>query len=327
MVLAMILLGGAVRLTGSGLSMVDWQPLLGIMPPLNEIQWQEAFLLYQQYPEFKLLNKDMQLPEFKFIFFMEYAHRILGRIVGLVFFLPLIWVSLRSEFSVRFKLWLWFIFVLGGLQGLMGWYMVQSGLVDNPHVSQYRLTAHLLLAVFIYILLVRTAWGMHLVRSGFVQIQRNSTLAWWSLIIVFLMLATGGLVAGTKAGFIYNSFPKMGDDWIPAMLFALQPWWLNFFENPVAIQFLHRWLAFGVLLLVVAFAFKLRSHRDGMTGQLATLMIAAVGIQIFLGIVTLLYKVPVSLGVLHQCGAIILLTTVVCSWTLYLNPLRFRANS
>ena len=323
MVLAMILLGGAVRLTGSGLSMVDWQPLLGIMPPLNESQWQEVFLLYQQYPEYKLLNQDMKLSEFKFIFFMEYAHRILGRIIGLVFFLPLIWISFKGNFSNVFKLRLWGIFLLGGLQGLMGWYMVQSGLVDDPHVSQYRLTAHFLLAVLIYILLVRTAWGMHLFKADFPQIKKGSLLAWFSLIVLFCMLATGGFVAGTKAGFIYNSFPKMGDDWIPAMLFAMQPWWLNFFENPVAIQFLHRWLAIVVLIVVVVFARRIRKSSIVIARQLGVLMIAAAGIQVVLVIITLLYKVPVCLGVRHQCGAIILLTTVVCSWSLFLKPLHF----
>ena len=242
--------------------MVDWQPLLGIIPPFSEPAWFKAFEAYKQYPEYKLINQGMSLSEFKFIFYMEYFHRLLGRLIGLVYFIPFIVFLYVGGLPVGLKRRLWILLALGACQGLMGWFMVKSGLVSDPHVSQYRLTAHLLLAVIIFILMVRIIFGLIFDNLKSSDPRTSETgfsariSAMWVFFLTLLMITTGGFMAGTRAGFIYNSWPKMGQEWIPEMVWALIPWWKNLFENPMAIQFIHRWLAIAVVLAVVFLGLK-----------------------------------------------------------------------
>jgi cytochrome c oxidase assembly protein subunit 15 len=311
----MIILGGVTRLTGSGLSMVQWEPILGILPPLNPLDWQQAFALYQQFPEYKLQNSTMSLGEFKFIFWFEYAHRLLGRSIAVIFLLPFLFFLLQRKIGVTLAPKLVAMFVLGGLQGLMGWYMVKSGLVNLPHVSQYRLTAHLALAIIIYAYMFWAALDLLNPRVGEISMRANRLCRRLSLtiaVIVFITCLSGGFVAGTRAGFAFNTFPLMNGNLIPPGLFDLTPLWRNFFENIVTIQFDHRVLATLLFLLIPVFWWIARnsfpeSHiRFGLN-----LLLAALALQLTLGISTLLLAVPVALAAAHQAGAIILLTASI----------------
>ena len=309
LVFAMVLLGGAVRLTGSGLSMVDWQPIMGSIPPLTEQAWDRAFAQYRQFPEYKLVNHSITLAEFRFIYLMEFAHRLAGRMIGLVFLIPfLIFLFLRKiPAALAFRLWL--LFLLGAMQGVMGWYMVRSGLVDIPAVSPYRLTAHLIIAVIIYAYMVRIVVGLH---STNLPRSRSATRLGPVLPgMILLMIGSGGFVAGARAGFIYNTFPMMDGQWIPARILALSPVWKNVFENPVTIQFAHRCLALALLILIICYAGALVRHRNSLLRGCAIAIFLAGMIQVMLGIATLLLKAPVALGVAHQAGALVLLTVAL----------------
>jgi len=290
---------------------------MGILPPLNPSEWQETFLLYQQFPEYKLKNFDMSLAEFKSIFWFEYGHRLLGRSIGIIFLLPFLFFLFRGKIEKALTPKLITMFVLGGLQGLMGWYMVKSGLVNDPHVSQYRLTAHLGLAVVIYTYMFWVALGLL-----YPKINDNSNitaadnkLGQLSLIITGIIIITilsGGFVAGTRAGFAFNTFPLMDGRLIPVGLFEQSPLWRNFFENIVTVQFDHRVLATLLFLIIPAFwlkAGKIKLQPLARTGS--HLLLAALALQITLGISTLLLVVPVALAAAHQAGAIILLTAAL----------------
>ncbi|MEO8991718.1 MAG: COX15/CtaA family protein, partial [Nitrosospira sp.] len=234
LVFAMIVVGGVTRLTHSGLSIVEWQPIVGTMPPLNQSDWDELFEKYHQTPQYKKINVGMSLEEFKGIFWWEYFHRLLGRVIGLAFFVPFVYFLARKAIDRSLGLKLTGIFVLGGLQGAMGWYMVKSGLVDNPHVSQYRLTAHLGLAFAIYAAMFWVALGLlypvgtSLSSSGLGGLRRFSTAL---TTLIFIMILSGGFVAGIQAGFAYNTFPLMNGHIIPPEIFMLEPWYRNFFDN------------------------------------------------------------------------------------------------
>ena len=309
LVFAMVLLGGAVRLTGSGLSMVDWQPIMGSIPPLNERAWNQAFEEYRQFPEYKQINHSITRAEFRFIYRMEFAHRLLGRMIGLVFLAPFLIFLYRGKLPVEVASKLWLLFLMGVIQGVMGWYMVKSGLVDIPTVSQYRLTAHLIIAVIIYAYLIRIIVGLH--SKHWSCPKPAARLGPVLLGMILLMIGSGGFVAGTHAGFIYNTFPMMGGQWFPEQILALSPGWKNVFENPVTIQFIHRCLAAALLVLIVLYAGMLVRHRHSMIRGCAIAVFLAGVIQIVLGIAALLLKVPVALGVAHQAGALILLTTAL----------------
>ncbi len=308
-VLLMVMVGGATRLTESGLSMVDWRPVTGTLPPLNDTEWAEEFAKYQTSPEYRLRNSDMTVEEFKGIFYWEWGHRLLGRLIGLFFFVPMVWFWLKGRVPQRYKPKLLVLFVLGGSQGLLGWYMVMSGLVDEPAVSHYRLTAHLGLALFIMAALFWTA--LSLLRPepvrGDKQVKILTHITATVLIIQILM---GALVAGLKAGLIFNSWPMMGEGFVPDGLLAIDPMWLNFLDNAITVQFDHRigaYILFGLSLILIW-----RGRTQSATLRQATLLFAAaVVLQMMLGIMTLILEVPVSWGTAHQGGGAIILLLMV----------------
>ena len=310
MVFAMVVLGGVTRLTESGLSIVDWRPLVGWLPPLSEAGWQELFERYKAFPEYLKKNAGMTLAGFKAIFWLEYLHRLWGRLIGLAFLLPFLWFWLRGRIEKALLPRLAGLFVLGGLQGLLGWVMVKSGLVDRPSVSQYRLAAHLALAVVIYGALVWTAWGLASRGEGLGEVPR--WLRGYAGVLMGMICATlvvGAFVAGLDAGLIYNTFPKMGEGLVPPDLWRPGLGFLNLFENPVTVQFSHRVLAIATLLAVYLFWAASRAARLGPALRLSCsgLMLAA-NLQAFLGVATLVLFVPVWLGALHQAGALVLFT-------------------
>lgn len=322
LVFCMVILGGAVRVTGSGLSMVDWRPLTGIFPPIGAEAWREVFAVYQQSPQGSLVNQGMTVGEFKFIFYMEYFHRILGRLVGIVFFLPFCFFLYRGGLPSRLKAGCWLVFLLGAAQGLMGWYMVQSGLIDDPHVSQYRLTAHLLLAVIIFVFLIRLMMGLWTDNDGrgiaAGQAGGMRRFAATVMAVVLLMITSGGFMAGTHAGHIFNTWPLMGESFVPSMLMALEPWWRNFFENPVTIQFTHRWLAIAAAALMVGFFIRvLVSDQSSFARRWAAIGLVLVISQVILGIATLVSGVPAFLAVAHQGTGLLLTGVIAVLWGLY----------
>ena len=311
----MVVVGGVTRLTGSGLSMVQWAPLMGILPPLSDAEWQHTFELYQQYPEYQKINYHMEVEDFKSIFWLEYWHRILGRIIGLLFFIPMVYFFLMKKVRPGLGIKLVAMFILGGLQGLMGWYMVKSGLVDDPHVSQYRLTAHLGLAVIIYMYIFWVAIGLLLPKSDndAIPVSRNiHRSSWGLLLLVFITAMSGGFVAGLKAGFAYNTFPLMGGQWIPEGILAMQPVWHNFFENVATVQFQHRVLAISLLILIPLFWFKAMKNNPPRRLKVGLhLMLLMILIQVVLGISTLLMNVPIALAAAHQAGMVLLITAML----------------
>jgi cytochrome c oxidase assembly protein subunit 15 len=313
LIFAMVVLGGVTRLTGSGLSMVEWEPIVGILPPLNQAEWNEALEMYRQSPEYHKINQGMDLAGFKGIFWLEYAHRVLGRLIGIAFLIPLLVFLVRRQIPGRLTPQLVAMFVLGGLQGLMGWYMVKSGLVDNPHVSQYRLTAHLLLAMLIYGYMLWVALGLFLERAApQAALGRLKVGSYLVLALTVLTMASGGFVAGLKAGMVYNTFPLMGGHLIPQDLLPLEPWPRNLFENVTTVQFDHRLLAVMTFISIVLLWLAARRHalpmplRYGLHG----LLLAGV-VQVALGISTLLLQVPIALAAAHQAGAMTVFTLAV----------------
>ena len=309
MVFATLVVGGVTRLTHSGLSIVEWQPIVGTIPPLNQTEWEATFDKYKQTPEYQKVNHRMSLDEFKGIFYWEYWHRVLGRGIGLVFFLPYLYFLLRRRIEGSLAWKLAGIFILGGMQGAMGWYMVKSGLVDDPRVSQYRLTAHLSLAFVIFIAMMWVALDLlkpraaAAVRAAPVSLQR---FGFGLALLAFYMVVTGGFVAGIRAGKAYNTFPLMNGHVLPPESFVIDPWYLNFFNNMALVQFDHRLGAWLLALLAPWFWLKLRSAPVSGTARLAaTILLLALAVQIALGIATLLLAVPVALGAAHQGGSMV----------------------
>lgn len=314
LVFAMVVVGGVTRLTHSGLSIVEWQPILGTLPPLNEAQWIETFAKYQLTPEYRKVNHAMGLDEFKGIFWWEYFHRLLGRAIGLAFFLPLLFFLVRGKIDGPLALKLAGIFILGGLQGAMGWYMVKSGLVDDPRVSQYRLTAHLGLALAIYAAMLWTALDLlKPARAAANEPRRHlGRYALALAALIFLMSLSGGFVAGIHAGSAYHTFPLMNGHFVPPEILMLEPWWLNLFNNMATVQFNHRMIAWLLMLLVPAFWLMARRVPLPPRARLAThLFLGMLTIQVMLGISTLLLAVPVPLAAAHQGGAVLLLTAAL----------------
>ena len=315
MIFVMVVLGGVTRLTHSGLSMVEWKPATGFLPPMTELVWQETFEKYQQYPEFKIKNPDMDLAGFKSIFWLEFIHRVWGRSIGIVFFVPFMFFLLKKKLDRKLIPKLITMFILGGLQGVLGWFMVKSGLSDRPDVSQYRLTAHLIFAFLLYSWILWTALGLlfpkpHTFRNQSIHAYKGILSALTFLLVIAII--SGGFVAGTDAGFIYNTFPLMGETLIPKDLFAFDPLIKNFFENVVTIQFTHRVLTMLIFVFVIGFWFKTLNQQLPDRTQIALhCLLAAVILQVTLGITTLLFVVPVPLAASHQAGALVLLTAML----------------
>lgn len=311
----MVILGGVTRLTGSGLSMVEWDPIMGVLPPLSELEWQETFQKYQQFPEYQKLNKGMNLDEFKGIFVFEYSHRLLGRFIGLAFFVPFLFFLFKKRIRPQLTPKLIIMFILGGMQGLLGWYMVKSGLVHDPHVSQYRLAAHLTAAILIYTYILWVAWGLlypspqNAWVRGIEKLRFHTRLA---AVIIMIMIISGALVAGTRAGLGFNTFPLMNGYFLPPGLFSMSPFYLNFVENPTTIQFDHRMIAYLLILYIPYVWYKAgRYALATRTRNTFQLLLFVFALQIFLGITTLLLEVPVALAASHQAGALLLLTVVL----------------
>lgn len=312
--LALVMLGGATRLTESGLSIVDWRPVTGILPPLDAAAWQAEFDRYRSSPQYALVNHGMSLAEFRLIFWFEYAHRLLARLLGALFALPLAWFWWRGRIPANLRWPLLGILALGAAQGYMGWFMVKSGLVDIPRVSAYRLAAHLGLALLIYASMLSLALRLLWPRSTGAG-SHDAALRRFYRVLLALLAATivyGAFVAGQRAGYGYNTFPLMAGRWIPEGLLALQPPWRNAFENPTLLQFVHRTLALGTLAFVWGGWAWLRFRLHDPGQRLALDVLAGMALaQVLLGIATLLLVVPVSLGTLHQGGAVLLLSAAL----------------
>ena len=312
MVFIMVVLGGVTRLTQSGLSIVNWNPIMGIVPPLSDTAWHDAFGAYKQFPEYKRVNYGMTLAEFKAIFLMEYFHRLWGRLIGLVFALPLAVFVLRGQVRGALAWQLGGLLLLGGAQGLMGWVMVKSGLIDNPSVSAYRLTAHLLIAIAIYLALLWLILGRIMRPTGAPALRVPARVA---LALALITLASGGFVAGIDAGMSYNTFPLMDGRLVPEGLLLLQPVWRNPFENVAMVQFDHRVLAVTLVAVVLWLGLVAARGARGRARTAARWSAGMVLIQAALGIATLLLVVPVALGAAHQAGALILIGLL--GWTIF----------
>jgi cytochrome c oxidase assembly protein subunit 15 len=315
LVVAMITVGGATRLTDSGLSITEWQPILGVIPPLSEADWQAAFLKYKEIPEYRDVNAGMSLEAFRFIYWWEWSHRLLGRLIGIAFALPLLAFWIAGRLPPRLAPKLLGVLALGALQGFVGWYMVRSGLVDRVDVSHYRLALHLGLAFLILALLV---WLALEVQDGPVaaasKAQRRAAVLLVALVLLQVVL--GALVAGLKAGLAYNTWPLMDGRFVPAGLGTLSPWWLNVFENVTTVQFNHRVTAYALALAALWHAAALaRGAGEAAAARSAAVLVLAVFAQMALGVWTLLWSVPLWLGLAHQAGAALVLVLAV--WHLH----------
>ena len=317
LVVLMMLVGAITRLTESGLSIAEWAPLIGTLPPLSDAEWQRIFALYRQTMEYQAVNAGMSLAEFKTIFWWEYLHRLLGRFIGLAFGLPLLWFATKRRIGRRLGYRLGALFLLGGLQGAVGWWMVASGLIDRVDVSQYRLATHLIIAFLILGAMVWTLLDLLPTPRATTPPPRGLVRFSTALIaLVLLLLFSGGLVAGLDAGFVYNEWPLMGGVFVPEAYGEIAPWWLNAFENVAAVQFNHRLLAYAVAAAILCLWIAV--WRAGVSGRArlpADLLLALVLVQLLLGIATVVSAVPLGLGVAHQAGAI----AVFCLslWTAY----------
>jgi cytochrome c oxidase assembly protein subunit 15 len=313
MVWAMVALGGATRLTGSGLSIMEWAPLSGVLPPLSGAEWERLFALYRTIPQYELVNAGMDLAGFKRIFWLEWAHRLWGRVIGLAFLVPLLWFAWRRELPRPLLLRLGVLLVLGGLQGAVGWFMVASGFeAERTAVSPYRLVMHLGLALVLYTALIWTAFGLLWPRATSAAPAGLRRLAWAASAALVLAMLAGGFVAGLRAGLDYNTFPLMDGRLVPSAYAQLAPFWRNLTENVAAVQFNHRLLAtLGTGLALVLAWQGWRRLPEGLARRACLGLGAAVVLQYVLGVATLLAVVPVWLGTLHQATAVLVLTMLL----------------
>jgi cytochrome c oxidase assembly protein subunit 15 len=305
LIFAMILVGGATRLTDSGLSITEWKPIVGIVPPLSDVDWQDAFTKYQQIPEYELVNKGMSLNEFKFIFWWEWGHRFLGRMIGFAFLLPFLFFWFTGRVTRELMPKLAAMFVLGGLQGALGWYMVASGLTERVDVSQYRLAAHLCAAILILAYIFWVALDLRDKAPPDGKAEQGTLVSATGLtVLIFLQIALGAFVAGIDAGLASDTWPLMQGGVVPEGLGELSPWYVNLFENPLTVQFDHRMV--GYLVVAWALVHALLSRPLGFFAGRARLIALAALVQIGLGIWTVVAQVPLSAALLHQAGAVIL---------------------
>ena len=311
MIFAIVVIGGVTRLTGSGLSMVEWRPLMGTLPPLSQSDWLAVFERYQESPQYAQVNHWMTLSDFKRIFFWEYLHRLFGRLIGLVFFIPFAWFIIRRRLRGSLALKTFVAFLGGGLQGLLGWYMVRSGLVDRPAVSHLRLAAHLMLA------LALAQWLLWIVldfRPPAKQAapRRFRVGVWAVLALLSVQIAWGAFMAGTRAGHMYSTFPDMHGEMVPSALFQLQAPLSGLVNDPMAIHFVHRSLAWLLAVAVLLLAWRAGTQLEDVGQRRAVRwMLAAVVVQFLLGVLTVVYHVPIVAAVAHQAGAFVLLSTTV----------------
>ena len=308
----MVLVGGATRLTESGLSIVEWKPVTGALPPLDQAQWEQAFEAYRQIPQYRQLNAGMTLSEFKTIFWWEWSHRLLGRVIGVVYLLPFLYFLWRGGMGAELKRRLWLIFGLGALQGAVGWWMVASGLSERIEVSQYRLATHMVLALLIFAAVVWTLRRLSERPSLVVSLRLKITSA-ALLVLTFAQLYLGALVAGLRAGLIYNTWPDIDGAFIPsgARLWFEQPWWRNLFENTLTVQFEHRMTAYALFAIALLHALDAIVSRAGAAARGALWLAGAVTLQALLGILTLINQVPLAFALSHQAVAILVLTLAV----------------
>lgn len=317
MVLLIIIIGGLTRLTDSGLSMTDWKPLLGVIPPLSQDKWLIVFEMYKQTPEFKIVNRSMTLEEFKFIFWWEWFHRVFARLIGVVFIIPLIYFLIKKQVSKSLLLRLPIVFMFGIFQAFVGWWMVKSGLSENPYVSPYRLTFHLLNALIIFSILLWIAMDYkHSLKTNFLSKPFSQDfLVFFSIVLVFITIGTGGFMAGTNSGQSFNTFPLMNGKIIPDDYFLEDLGIYNIFENTVAINFNHRWFSIFVFFYIIFVCFKfIKFDSKKVPKILVILVLFFLTLQVALGIVTLLSNVYLPLASMHQTNSILLLSTLLISY-------------
>ncbi len=315
LIFIMILIGGMTRLTKSGLSIVEWHPISGVIPPISEEDWLTEFEKYKKFPEYQKINRGMTLQEFKFIFFFEYVHRLIGRLLGILFIIPFTWFLMKKKLHPPLMKKLLSMFFLGGFQGLYGWYMVKSGLVDVPQVSHYRLAGHLTLAfgLLAYILWVTLDLNKEkFQKSTYFNRTKMKPILHWIIVVLTIQIIYGAFTAGLKAGYGWNTFPKMGGQWIPDGLFPLSPWWKNPLEHQMTVQFIHRYMGWILCFLILGFwrhtrTLILNTHQE----QALTMLLKIIIVQFLLGMFTIMLVVPTWIAVMHQAGAVLLLAAWV----------------
>ncbi|MBI3700216.1 MAG: COX15/CtaA family protein [Afipia sp.] len=310
LIVCTLMVGGATRLTESGLSIVEWKPVTGTLPPLNDAEWNSEFEAYKKIPQYREMNRGMSLAEFKTIFWWEWAHRQLAKFIGVAFLLPFLWFLWRGAIAGELRRRLWIVFALGGVQGAIGWWMVKSGLTERTSVSQYRLAVHFMMALILLSAIIWTVRRLQ-TRASPITPSRLKITVWVLLGLIYLQLYFGALVAGLRAGKIFNTWPDIDGAFVPSFgrMFFEQPWWRNFFDNTLTVQFTHRMIAYAIVLLALFHAVDaVRSKVVAAASQGALWLFAAVLLQVFVGIMTLLYQVPIDLGLAHQANAILVLT-------------------
>ena len=320
MVLGIIIIGGLTRLTDSGLSMTDWRPLLGIIPPLNSNSWETVFEMYKLTPEFKIVNKGMSLDEFKYIFWWEWFHRVFARMIGIVFLIPLIYFIFKKQLNYFLYQRLAVVFIFGLFQAFVGWWMVKSGLSENPYVSPYRLTFHLMNALIIFSMLLWIAMDYkYEIRINFISRPfTNDFYIFISILLIFITIASGGFMAGTNSGQSFNTFPLMNGKIIPDDYHIDDYGIYNIFENTVAINFNHRWISIFSFFYIVFVCLKfIKFDNKNIPSILVYLILFFLTLQVLLGIVTLLSNVYLPLASMHQTNSILLLSTLLISYHQY----------
>ena len=316
MAFLMIVIGGLTRLTGSGLSMVDWNPIMGTIPPLSHLAWVDAFDNYKATPEFQIVNRLMSLDEFKYIFWWEWFHRFFARFIGIVFILPFLYFWLKNNISKKLFLTLTIVFMFGLFQALVGWWMVKSGLIDNPYVSAYRLTFHLSNALIIFCILFWTTLTSFFGKKTTKDVNTTfNNFFHLGLFFLFITIISGGFMAGTHSGQSFNTFPLMNGEFIPEGYYFKEYGWVNSFENTVAINFNHRWLASFTFLLICSFhLYLLISTKYKGDNFSLILVIITISLQFFLGILTLINNVPIFFASLHQTNSVLLLASMLFAY-------------
>lgn len=311
LVLGLVLIGGLTRLTGSGLSIVEWKPVTGVIPPLSDADWERELNLYRTSPEYKLVNAGMSMQAFQRIYWFEYVHRLWGRLVGLALLGPLLWLAIRRRVGRGLFLRVLGLVALGAGQGAIGWYMVKSGLEQTPSVSAVRLTLHLTMALALCGLLLSTALDELRGRSESAAPAPGARRAMALCLFGVLTVASGGLVAGIHAGRNYNTFPLMAGKLVPPGLFMLEPAWRNALENVLTVQFQHRVLALSLSAAVLAFVVPMLWKTNGTLRPVAATVAVLALVQPTLGVLTLLHHVPLSLAAMHQMGGFLLFSSLV----------------